>query len=136
MELLWLSYCDNKTTSHTNLSTNLFIDSTILSTIPDNMYKFETILTIKQYDNMTIQYTNLSTILYTILLYQYTILLTNLFKVLSYCHIVRIVSNLYILSGIVNNNVRDWFADGLFVSVRIIIPAAGKLSDNYYALTL
>jgi hypothetical protein len=82
------------------------------------MYKFETILTIRQYDNMTIQYTNLSTILSTILLYQYTNLLTNLFKVLSYCHIVRIVSNssLYILSGNVNNTVRDWFADGLPVS--------------------
>jgi hypothetical protein len=57
---------------------------------------------------MTIQYTNLSTIL----LYQYTNLLKNLCKVLSYCHIVRIVSNLYILSGIVDNIVRDWFADG------------------------
>jgi hypothetical protein len=90
------------------------------------MYKFETILTIRQYDNMTIQYTNLqllscddlSTLSSTILLYQYTNLLTNLFKVLSYCHIVRIVSNssLYILSGNVNNIVRDWFADGLPVS--------------------
>jgi hypothetical protein len=87
----------------------------------------------RQYDNAVYKFVNN---IVNNMLYQYTILLTNLFKVLSYCHIVRIVSNLYILSGIVNNNVRDWFADGLFVSVRIIIPAAGKLSDNYYALTL
>ncbi len=39
-------------------------------------------------------------------------MLTDLYNVLSYCHIVIIVSNLYILLGIVSNFVRDWFADG------------------------
>jgi hypothetical protein len=40
-----------------------------------------------------------------------TILWTIQNKILSYCHIVSIVTILHILSCIVNNIAKDWFAD-------------------------
>jgi hypothetical protein len=41
----------------------------------------------------------------------FTILLTIQNIILSYCHIVNIVTILHILSCIVNNIARGWFAD-------------------------
>ncbi len=42
-----------------------------------------------------------------------TKLLTIQNSILSYCHIVNIVTILHILSCIVSNTARDWFADAV-----------------------
>jgi hypothetical protein len=60
---------------------------TIVLTIPDNLYKFETVMTIWQYDNIMTVLSTDTTILSTTWI-PTTILLTILCNALSYCHII------------------------------------------------